>query len=56
MRQYRVIVNDLYALTFPRLNEIQMPQDVHFNEKGSEILGEHVAAFIWGGLESREKP
>ena len=41
-----IVVNDLYALTVGRLDELQKPVNVHFSEKGSAVIGKQVASAI----------
>jgi len=52
MTQAGVPINDLHAFITPRLAEVQDPQNVHFNEAGSRILGEEVARVIVAALRS----
>jgi len=51
MKKHGVTVNDLYSFAMPRLTKIQRPQNVHFNQTGSFLLGERVAAAILDKLE-----
>ncbi|MEM9144378.1 MAG: SGNH/GDSL hydrolase family protein, partial [Bacteroidota bacterium] len=46
MKKYGVKINDLDALTKPRLAELQPPNNVHFTKEGSAILGKQVAQRI----------
>jgi hypothetical protein len=39
-------MDDLYTFALPRLNEIQIPTNVHFTLEGSAVLAEQVAASI----------
>ncbi len=41
-----VSINDLYALTLPKLPEIQRENNVHFVEEGSRLMAEKVAEEI----------
>src|SRR5687768_7884051 len=41
-----IATNDLYTAALPRLSEIQLPINVHFNNTGWEFLGKQVAAAI----------
>jgi len=41
----------LFAAIAPRLAEMQPPNDVHFNAKGYDFLGETVAASIQQALK-----
>lgn len=47
-----ILINDLYAVAFPRLGEIQRPANVHYTDPGSEVLAEGVAASIRAALDS----
>ncbi|MBC8217948.1 MAG: SGNH/GDSL hydrolase family protein, partial [Planctomycetes bacterium] len=53
MKEHGITVNDLYSFAMPRLTKIQRPKNVHFNEGGSFLLGEQVAAAILEKLEGR---
>jgi lysophospholipase L1-like esterase len=53
MRKHRVAINDLYGLVMPRLQELQKPRNVHFEEEGSKLMAERVAASILRALEER---
>jgi hypothetical protein len=44
-------VNDLHAFCEPRLAELQLPRNVHFNEAGSMALAKEVADAITRELE-----
>ena len=46
MKRNEVAIDDLYTFTLPRLNELQMPNNVHFTEEGSKVLAEEVAKSI----------
>jgi acyl-CoA thioesterase-1 len=46
MEENGVGVNDLYGFALPRLGDLQLPANVHFNEAGSRALAEKVAAAI----------
>jgi len=52
MKKHRIPINDLYSFALPRLDEIQRPQNVHFNPQGSELLAEQCAKSIFEALES----
>jgi len=54
MRRHRIPINDLYSFAMPRLAEIQLPQNVHFTDQGSEALAGQVAAAILGTLQGEE--
>lgn len=51
MKKHRVMIDDLYSYSLPRLGEIQSPQNVHFTEAGSELLAEQVANSILKALD-----
>ena len=44
-------VDDLYAAALPRVSEIQLPVNVHFNNAGWEFLGRQAAEAIWAQLQ-----
>lgn len=46
MKRNDVAIDDLYTFALPRLTELQMPNNVHFTEKGSEVLAGEVAKHI----------
>ena len=50
MDKSEIKINDLYSLVLPRVNELQRPNNVHFNIKGSEFLAEQVLKSIKGSL------
>jgi len=52
MDENGILINDLYAVAFPRLGEIQRPANVHYTEPGYEVLAERVAASIRAALDS----
>lgn len=41
-----ITFNDLHAFALPRLEELQLPRDVHFTQEGSEALADQVARAI----------
>jgi acyl-CoA thioesterase-1 len=53
MNKHRVQIDDLYSFALPRLKEIQLDSNVHFNQKGSEQLAEQVAKSILNALEKQ---
>jgi len=53
MDESGIPVDDLYALVKPRLDELQMPANVHFNKAGYDELAHQVAQSILKALESR---
>lgn len=50
MRAHGIPTNDLYAYARKRLDEIQLPANVHFGKRGSAILAESVARHILDAL------
>lgn len=50
MRTHGIPTNDLYAYARKRLDEIQLPANVHFGKRGSAILAESVARHILDAL------
>lgn len=46
MKANSIQVNDLYAFSLPRLDEWQLPRNVHFSKQGSAALAGKVAAEI----------
>ena len=52
MEENGIPINDLYAVAFPRLGEIQRPANVHYSDPGYEMLAERVAASIRVALDS----
>lgn len=50
MEKHGVATNDLFAVITPHLAELQNPNDVHFNAKGCDFLGETVAKAIAAAL------
>jgi hypothetical protein len=53
MKQHDVTINDLYAFAVPRLDQIQLPANVHFKPEGSKELATQVAASIVKALETK---
>ncbi len=50
MHAHGIPTNDLYAYALKRLDEIQLPANVHFSKKGSAVLAESVARHILDAL------
>ena len=48
MEANRIPIDDLYTAALPRVAEIQLPGNVHFNAAGWELLGKQVAGAIGG--------
>ncbi len=53
MHQAGIPIDDLYTFALPRLAELQVPEDVHFREVGSEALAEQVADSIRTALAAK---
>jgi lysophospholipase L1-like esterase len=56
MRSRGVPINDLYEFVLPQLDRLQHPQDVHFTDAGSAVLGDYVATVIKGMLPPPRAP
>ncbi len=54
MQKQGIAVDDLFAAITPRLAELQNPNDVHFNAKGYDFLGETVATKIESFLKPKQ--
>ena len=52
MKENKIIINDLYSFVLPKMEELQIPQNVHFTKTGSEAIGNEVAQFIHNQLNS----
>ena len=50
MKGNDIAIDDLYTFALPRLAELQMPNNVHFSEKGYEMLADEVAKHIEAAL------
>ncbi|NLE37410.1 MAG: SGNH/GDSL hydrolase family protein, partial [Pirellulaceae bacterium] len=50
MKKHDVKTNDLYGYILPQLKKTQRPRDVHFTNKGSEILAKKVVEEITAAL------
>jgi hypothetical protein len=53
MKKHSVATDDLFGAITPNLAAMQIPNDVHFNPKGNDFLGETVAKAIEGQLPKR---
>ena len=53
MEENKIETNDLYAFALPRLQQIQLPANVHFSPSGSQALAEQVVASIQKALDKR---
>ncbi len=51
MKKHGVATDDLFTAITPHLAEMQNPNDVHFNAKGYDFLGETVAKAIMAALK-----
>ena len=47
---FQIKINDLYSLVLPRISDLQIPNNVHFKEKGSEFLANLVVKSIMESL------
>ncbi len=54
MDENKIAINDLHGFALPKLAEIQLPKNVHFTPKGSEVLAKQVVKSIEDAL-SRKK-
>jgi lysophospholipase L1-like esterase len=50
MEAHGIPSDDLFGAITPHLQDLQLPNDVHFNNAGYEFLGVHVAEAISGAL------
>ena len=50
MNNNQIIVNDLYSLVLPKISELQINNNVHFKESGSEFLADLVVKSIMESL------
>lgn len=50
MKENGVAINDLNAWITPKLAEMQKPQDVHYDDAGSDYLAQKVAQEIRAAL------
>src|ERR1041385_2237813 len=48
-----ITIDDLYEVALPRVQEIQLPSNVHFNSGGWDVLGRQAAAAISAELPSK---
>lgn len=46
MKKHGIVIDDLHGFLTPQLTGIANPQDVHFNAKGYELMGQQVARSI----------
>jgi len=52
MKKNKILIDDLYSFVLPRMEELQIPMNVHFTEAGSEAIGNEVAQFIRNQLNN----
>jgi acyl-CoA thioesterase-1 len=52
MKENEIAIDDLYSFALPRLEQIQIPANVHFTPNGSTVLAKQVAASIESALRS----
>ena len=52
MKKHGIKIDDLFTFITPRLSETQNPGDVHFKEKGYDLLGSQVARSISETLDN----
>lgn len=50
MQENGIAVDDLYSFAWPKLAQIQLPQNVHFNPQGYKVLAGCVVASIQAAL------
>jgi acyl-CoA thioesterase-1 len=53
MKEHGIAIDDLYAFAKPRLEEIQLPANVHFGPDGSKELAKQVVKCIEAALARR---
>lgn len=53
MTKHGIPIDDLFVAIEPHLAQTQNPKDVHFNEKGYELLGKQVASSIENALHKQ---
>lgn len=53
MEEAHIAIDDLHAAVLPRLGELQLPRNVHFNAEGSRALAAQVAAAIKAALPAK---
>jgi acyl-CoA thioesterase-1 len=54
-REHGIMINDLYFFAEERLDDIQLPANVHFSPEGSRALSEKVACHIRMGLKKKKE-
>lgn len=53
MKRNNIPVNDLYSYILPRLEELQIPNNVHFKEEGYKVIGQRVALIVSENLNNK---
>ena len=46
---------DLYSWTSPKLDQIQIPADIHFTPQGYRAIAGHLSHKIWEALVARSR-
>jgi lysophospholipase L1-like esterase len=46
MKKNDIAINDIYSYVLPRMEKLQRPKNVHFTEKGYQVIGNEVAEII----------
>jgi lysophospholipase L1-like esterase len=54
MKKHDIRINDLFAFCAPELEELQLPQNVHFTTAGSKALAGQVAKAIEQALDTKK--
>ena len=52
-QSHRIAIDDLFTFITPYVPETQKPGDVHYNDRGYELLATHVAATIGASLNRK---
>lgn len=53
MDENEIAIDDLYEFAKPKLEKIQLKENVHYSKEGSKVLAEEVAASIKKALEKK---
>ena len=56
MQENGIAIDDLYSAFYPNQADLLLPDGIHQNQKGNEILARSVAASIEAQLASKETP
>jgi GDSL-like Lipase/Acylhydrolase family len=54
MEENKIAVDDLYSYALPKLEEIQLPANVHYTREGYGVLAKRVAASIESALAAKK--